>query len=55
MKGLTIKTFNYKEITRKIGMFDETVRTIVLSNFLEEKIKLEQKLEEFSVIGVINK
>ncbi len=50
-KGLTIKTFNYKEITRKIGMFDETLRTIILSNFLEEKIKLEQKLEEFSVIG----
>lgn len=50
-KGLTIKTFNYKEITRKIGMFDETVRTIILSNFLEEKIKLEQKINQFKVIG----
>ncbi|MEQ6122646.1 DEAD/DEAH box helicase family protein [Pseudotenacibaculum sp. MALMAid0570] len=50
-RGLTIKTFNYKEVTRKIGMFDETVRTIILSNYSEEVIKLEQKLEEFSVIG----
>lgn len=50
-KGLTIKTFNYKEVTRKIGMFDETVRTIILSNFSEKEIKLEQKLEDFKVIG----
>ena len=50
-KGLTIKTFNYKEITRKIGMFDETVRTIILSNFSDEKINIEQKIEEFKVIA----
>lgn len=50
-KGLTMKAFNYKELTRKIGMFDETIRTIILSNFVEEQIVIEQKLEEFKVIG----
>lgn len=50
-KGLTIKTFNYKQVTRKVGMFDETIRTIVLSNFAEDKVNVEQKLEEFKVIG----
>lgn len=50
-KGLTIKTFNYREATRKIGMFDETIPTIVLSNFLGEQTTVEQKLDEFQVIG----
>lgn len=50
-KGLTIKTFSYKEITRKIGMFDETVRTIILSNYTDEKISIEQRIEEFKVIA----
>ncbi|WP_027078855.1 DEAD/DEAH box helicase [Maribacter antarcticus] len=51
-QGLTIKSFNYQEVTRKIGMFDETVRTIILSNYIEKKIKVEQKIDEFKVIGV---
>lgn len=51
-KGLTIKTFNYIEVTRKIGMFDETIRTIILSSFNKEEKKIEQKIEEFKVIGV---
>lgn len=52
-KGLTIKRFNYKEVTREIGaMFNETIRTIILSNFVEEEIIVEQKLDEFKVIGV---
>ena len=50
-KGLTIKTFNYKEITRKVGMFDETIRTISLSKSNDEKIFLNQKLELFQVVG----
>ncbi len=33
-------------------MFDETIRTIILSNFIEEHIIVEQKLDEFKVIGV---
>ncbi|NER10043.1 type III restriction enzyme [Muriicola jejuensis] len=51
-KGLTIRTFNYREESRKIGMFDETIRTIILSSNLEDSITIEHKLEQFNVLGV---
>ena len=51
-KYLTIKTFNYKEESHKVGLFDEVVRKIVLNGFQKEAISIEQKLEEFKVVGV---
>ena len=51
-KHLTIKIFNFKEETHKVGMFDEVVRKIVLSDIEKESISIEQKLEEFKVIGI---
>ena len=51
-KHLTIKAFNYKEVSHKVGLFDEVVRKIVLNGFEKESIIIEQKLEEFKVVGV---
>lgn len=51
-KGLTIKTFNYSEIERRIGMFNEKVGKITLTNYEGEEISLEQKLKEFVIVGV---
>lgn len=50
-KGLTIKTFNYKEESREVGMFNESVKQILLSNSDNETIIIENKLEDFKVIG----
>nr|WP_298995573.1 DEAD/DEAH box helicase family protein [uncultured Polaribacter sp.] len=50
-KGLVLKRFSYQEIKRQVGMFDELIRTIVLSGENDESITVENKIEEFKVIG----
>ncbi|MDG4714832.1 DEAD/DEAH box helicase family protein [Winogradskyella marincola] len=51
-KGMSIKSFNLIEETRKVGMFDETIKKIVLSSTKDEVIEISQNLDKFEVVGV---
>jgi len=51
-KGLSIKSFDLKEETRKVGMFDETIKKILLSSADNEVIEISQNLDKFEVVGV---
>ena len=51
-KGITIKRFNYKEEKIQVGLFDETVRKIKLSDDIATST-IETKLEEFKVVGTV--
>lgn len=52
-KGLTIKTFSFKAEKRKVGMFDEKIVIIQLSNFYDDKIAIEKDINDFKVLGLM--
>lgn len=52
-KGLSMRIFNYKKEIREVGMFNESVEIILLTDEEGNSLEIEKDLSKFQVIGAM--